>query len=91
MLRIDKFSDGQVSSLRLSGRIQSKHLRELQFQIETSTQKTILDLGEVRLVDRDVVQFLASCESNGIELLNCPLYVREWILMEKKKELEAHE
>jgi hypothetical protein len=91
MLRIDKFSDGQVSSLRLSGRIQSKHLRELQFQIESSTQKTILDLEEVRLVDRDVVQFLASCESNGIELLNCPLYVREWILMEKKKELEAHE
>jgi hypothetical protein len=91
MLRIDKFSDGQVTSLRLSGRIQSRHLRELRDQIETSTPKTTLDLREVILVNRAVVQFLASCESNGIELLNCPLYVREWILREKKKELEAHD
>ncbi len=91
MLRIDKFSDGQVTSLRLSGRIQSKHLRELQVQIESSTQKIMLDLGEVRLVNRAAVQFLGSCESNGIELLNCPLYVREWILREKNRDLEAHE
>jgi hypothetical protein len=51
----------------------------------------MLDLGEVRLVNRAAVQFLGSCESNGIELLNCPLYVREWILREKNRDLEAHE
>jgi hypothetical protein len=37
----------------------------------------------VKLVDRAAVQFLGHCESNGIELCNCPLYVREWILREK--------
>src|SRR5580704_2718946 len=87
MLRIDKFSDGQVTTLRLSGRIQSKHLRELQFQIEGFTQKTMLDLEEVKLVDRATVQFLSQCESNGLDLLNCPLYVREWILRERNREL----
>jgi len=30
------------------------------------------------------VRFLALCESNGIELRNCPLYMREWIFREKK-------
>jgi hypothetical protein len=87
MLRIDRISDGQVTSLRLSGRIQSKDLRELRAQIESSDQKTTLDLEEVKLVDRAAVQFLGLCESNGIDLLNCPLYVREWILREKNREL----
>src|SRR5271157_4834452 len=87
MLRIDKFSDGQITSIRLSGRIQSKHLRELQVQIESSTLKTMLDLEEVKLVDRATVQFLGCCESSGLGLLNCPLYVREWILREKNRKL----
>lgn len=85
MLRIDRISDGRVTSLRFSGRIQSKDLRELRAQIESSTQRTMLDLEEVKLVDRATVQFLGCCESNGIDLLNCPLHVREWILREKHR------
>jgi hypothetical protein len=86
MLRIDKHSDGQSTFFRISGRIQSKHLRELRAQIESCTRKTTLNLEEVQLVDRAVVQFLIRCESSGVELLNCPLYVREWILREKNRE-----
>jgi hypothetical protein len=33
------------------------------------------------------VRFLGRCESNGIELRNCPLYVQEWILREKDRDL----
>jgi hypothetical protein len=51
----------------------------------------VLDLGEVRLLNRAAVQFLGACEFNGIELLNCPLYVREWILRVKNRALEADE
>jgi len=32
------------------------------------------------------VRFLSDCESKGIELVNCPLYIREWILGEKRRE-----
>jgi len=39
-----------------------------------------LDLREVKLADRDAVRFLARCEADGIQLKNCPPYVREWIL-----------
>jgi len=84
MLRIDSCSDGQATFLQLSGRIQSERLRELQVQInESCTQRTVLDLEEVKLVDRVAVRFLGHCESHGIELLNCPLYIKEWILREK--------
>lgn len=86
MLRIEKRSSGQATILQLSGRIQAEHLRELQAQIESCTRRTILNLEEVRLVDRAAVYFLGLCELNGVELLNCPLYIREWILREKMRE-----
>jgi hypothetical protein len=38
-----------------------------------------LDLEEVKLVDREAVRFLAACEARGIQLRNCPSYIREWI------------
>jgi len=86
MLRIEKCANGPATFLRLSGRIRLEHLGELQVQVENCAQQTILDLEEVSLVDRPVVRFLGGCQSNGIELLNCPLYIREWILQEQRRE-----
>ena len=45
--------------------------------------RKILDLSEVTLVDLGVIRFLISCEDEGVELVECPLYVREWILRER--------
>jgi hypothetical protein len=39
----------------------------------------VLNLQEVKLVNRDVVSFLATCETRGITLANCPAYIGEWI------------
>jgi len=86
MLRIEKCSEGQDAIVRLSGRIQSEHLRLLRVQIESCTQKPILNLEEVALVDRAVVRFLGHCESKGIELRKCPLYIQEWLLRERLRE-----
>jgi hypothetical protein len=41
------------------------------------------DLGEVTLVNVEVVRFLSECEDRGIVLVHCPPYVREWILRER--------
>ena len=38
-----------------------------------------IDLGEVTLVNQEVVEVLAVAWQNGIELKNCPAYVREWV------------
>jgi hypothetical protein len=42
-----------------------------------------IDLAEVLLVDRDAVRFLALSEAHGIELRNCPAYIREWVSRER--------
>jgi hypothetical protein len=43
----------------------------------------MLDLVDVSLVDLAVVRFLICCEDEGVELLHCPPYVREWMTRER--------
>jgi ABC-type transporter Mla MlaB component len=88
MLRMEQSSVGHSMTLRLSGRIQSEHLPELRAQIKSCGPNTVLNLEEVTLVDRAAVRFLGLCESNGVELLHCPLYVGEWILGKKGRNRE---
>lgn len=83
MLRIEKDSDGCVATLRLSGRIQSHHIACIRSAMKEKCAPTILDLSEVTLVDVAAVRFLISCENEGIELVQCPPYVREWIARER--------
>ena len=44
--------------------------------------RVLLDLKEVKLVDREAVRFLAYCEAKGTTLKNCAVYIREWIRRE---------
>ena len=37
------------------------------------------------LVNREAVTFLCDCEINGIKLKSCPLYIRNWIDQEKRR------
>ena len=86
MLRIERRSKGRSSTnLKLSGRMQADGLSELLAEIEKCNPLPSLDLEEVTLLDRDSVRFLIRCESEGIQLVNCPLYVREWITREEGK------
>ena len=83
MLRIEKETDGCVSRLKLSGRIQSGYIARIRSAMNDSSARKILDLREIILVDIAVVRFLISCENEGVELAGCPLYVREWMLRER--------
>ena len=90
MLRIEKQSKGTSSTnLKLSGRMQADGLSELLGEIEKCTHLSSLDLEEVTLLDRESVRFLVRCESEGIRLVNCPLYVREWITRERAQMNDA--
>lgn len=82
-LRIEKASEGQRTIFRLIGRIQTEHVAELQAQVNGGGPTIALDLHEVSLVDLDVVRFLGTCQANGMELLRCSPYIREWISREK--------
>jgi anti-anti-sigma regulatory factor len=80
MFKIER-SDGESVVLSVSGRIKAADLAELEKLLESETghHSLVLDLREVKLVDRDVVRFLLSCEAKGVKLTNCPAYIREWI------------
>jgi hypothetical protein len=76
---IEREADGPNTVFRLSGRIEATHIPQLRAEIEGQTGVTSLDLDQVKLVSREVIEFLGTCEAQGIELRNCPTYVREWI------------
>jgi hypothetical protein len=63
--------------------MQADRLLEVLAEIEKCNHPPILDLEEVTLLDRDSVRFLIRCESKGVHLVNCPLYVQEWITRER--------
>jgi predicted metal-binding protein len=63
--------------------MRAEQVSELKEIFDTDYRNIILDLREVRLADRDAVKFLRSCEANGMNLENCPAYVREWMEREK--------
>ncbi len=67
---------------RVSGRIDGTYvdvLRELIENEKTAKGRLALDLTEVTVVSLEAVRALTVAEANGIELRNCPAYVREWI------------
>jgi anti-anti-sigma regulatory factor len=82
-LKIERYSEGPSTKIRLIGRMQAEHLAELEKQIRDSGSKIALDLEDVNLVDVQVVRFLGACEAQGIALLNCAPYIRDWIGKER--------
>jgi hypothetical protein len=82
-LKIETYSDGPCTKIRLIGRMQAEHLSELEKQIRESGSKIALDLEEVNLVDVQVVRFLGTCEAQGVALLNCSPYISDWIAKER--------
>jgi len=85
MLKLERNSEGERTTIRLIGRARSEHLGELTKQMGSCGPKVTLDLEEVTVVDVHVVRFLGRCEKEGTELLHCPPYIREWILREQRQ------
>jgi anti-anti-sigma regulatory factor len=81
MFRIQRSANGKLIVFTLSGRIKAARLAELQrlLESESGDHNLVLDLNEVKLVDRDAITFLAACEAKGVKLTNCPAFIREWI------------
>ena len=85
-IRIDRETHRLKTMIRLSGRLQSKHLDALKTQLEGAQSRIVLDLNGVTLVDVEIVRFLNACEKGGVELLHCWPYIQEWMIREKGRE-----
>jgi anti-anti-sigma regulatory factor len=79
----EKYRDGHSTTIRLIGRMRAEHLSELEKQIRGSESKIVLDLEELNLVDVEAIRFLGMCETQGVTLLNCSPYIRDWIGKER--------
>ena len=81
MLKIRRSDGNGRAMLTLSGRIEAGNLPELQELLDAEAEPTevTLDLTEVKLVDREAIRFLVACKARGIELKDCPSYIRRWI------------
>lgn len=68
--------------LCISGRISETTLDTLRAVLDQEKCLVAIDLKDVLIVDREAVELLAMHESNGVELRNCPPYIREWVTRE---------
>jgi anti-anti-sigma regulatory factor len=84
-LRIDISDETDRVVFTLTGRIQAEQVSELQVLVKSDLpdHTLVVDLKEVKLVDRDAVRFLSEIEARGVRLRNCSAFVREWISRER--------
>jgi hypothetical protein len=84
MLKIERLWENHRTRVCLSGELRGAHLVDLRAEIEQGGQPSTLDLHEVNVVDIDGIRFLNQCQTQGIHLVNCSPYIREWMLQEKR-------
>ena len=84
MFRIHRKSNGEVVFI-LSGRIDKEHVAELEnlLAAEGKNRRILLDLQDMTLTGQAGITFLAKCEADGVTLINCDPYVREWLARER--------
>ena len=94
-LKIERLSGKRETRIRLSGEFRSGQLDQVKVEIKRAgpllNQRLALDLQEVDLVDVECVRFLNMCEAEGIPVLHCSPYIREWMLQERDRPKEQPE
>jgi hypothetical protein len=85
MVRIAQMDPMGPVTLTLAGKCCGGCLGELRRAIDKARRmrkEIVIDMGEVTLVDRPSLQFLAAQSREDIKLINCPEYIEPWILRE---------
>ena len=84
-LKIERIPGNDRTLIRLSGEFRSEHLDQVKAEIERNGPRVVLDLEEVDLADVDAIRFLNACETDGVEVLNCSPYIRQWMFQERQE------
>ena len=90
-LRFERFSARYGTRIRLSGELRNAQLNDVRTEIESGGPQVILDLEELNLVDIDAVRFLNAWVDQGVKVVNCSLYIREWMYREQKHKQSGDE
>jgi hypothetical protein len=81
-LKIERISGKRGTWIRMSGELRSDQLDQVKAEIGRGGP-VALDLEEIDLVDVESVRFLNAREAEGISVLHCSPYIREWMLRER--------
>jgi anti-anti-sigma regulatory factor len=76
-------------TLAIGGNVNEETLPQIALLIDDGRQvraNIVLDLSEVTLIDPAAATFLREQSQNGVELVNCPVYIRRWILRDASHE-----
>jgi anti-anti-sigma regulatory factor len=85
-LRIERSDERKSVVFTLTGRIQAEQIPELQALLSSQpADQLVVDVKEVKLVDREAVRFLALIEAEGANLRNCSAFIRAWISQERNE------
>ena len=90
-LKIERISAKRRTRIRLCGEFRSEHLDQVKAEIERGGARVDLDLEELDLVDVEGVCFLNACEAEGISVLRCSPYIREWMIRERGRLKSTHQ
>ena len=82
--RIDRLSTERGLVLYASGRLAAEDLEVVRIALDEG-RVVAIELAEVELVGRDAVKLLVQAEAEGIEIRNCPAYIREWMTNERPR------
>ena len=87
-LKIERISGKQRTRIRLRGEFRAEHHDQLKAEIQRGGPRVVLDLEEVDHVDVEGIHFLNLCEAEGISVLHCSPYIREWMFRERADKRE---
>jgi hypothetical protein len=85
---MERSSIGCGTRIRLSGELRDEQLNDLRTEVEGGGPHVTLDLEELNLVDLDAIRFLNSCDEQGVKVVNCSPYIREWMHLERSQKKE---
>jgi hypothetical protein len=86
-LKIERISGKRGTRIRLSGEFRSDLMDQVKAEIERGGA-IALDLEELDLVDVESVRFLNAREAEGLSVLHCSPYIREWMMRERAGQKE---
>jgi hypothetical protein len=82
--RIQRSIDGSTVTFAVSGTVNATRAADLQSLVDRELDvKVALDLRDVTLVERDAVPLLAGIRARGGEFVNCPEYLRLWMVADR--------
>jgi hypothetical protein len=86
MLKIHRSPNGEEVIFTLSGRMDDESTAELEnlIRAETKGRRIVLDIKDLTLVGQSDIDFLSRCEADGITLVKCARYVRDWIARQQR-------